>query len=249
MFGYIYETTNLINGKKYIGQHRSLKFDNNYLGSGTYLRNAINKYGKENFKVRLIEECESMEDLNIKEKYYINKFKADLSKDYYNITAGGSNERTFRGKNNPMYGKHHLEETKNKIRNTFNIKLISKGENNSMYGKHHTFKSKSKISWKNSSSYKERCTNISLGTKLNMTSEIKEHLSKVRKDYLKDKNMIWINNSINEFWIDENCLNNYEGYILGRLPRVWINKNNKSKYVLKNKLNEFISDGYKLGRK
>ena len=82
-----------------------------------------------------------------------------------------------------------------------------------------------------------------------MTSEIKEHLSKVRKDYLKDKNMIWINNSINEFWIDENCLNNYEGYILGRLPRVWINKNNKSKYVLKNKLNEFISDGYKLGRK
>ena len=34
MKGYIYETTNLINGKKYIGKHKSNKFDHNYYGSG-----------------------------------------------------------------------------------------------------------------------------------------------------------------------------------------------------------------------
>lgn len=43
------------------------------------------------------------------------------------------------GKNNPMYGKHHTEETKQKI-----SKALS--ENNFMYGKHHTKEVKQKIS-------------------------------------------------------------------------------------------------------
>lgn len=34
MYGYIYLTTNLINGKKYIGKHKSLTFDDSYFGSG-----------------------------------------------------------------------------------------------------------------------------------------------------------------------------------------------------------------------
>lgn len=44
MFGYIYITENLINHKQYIGQKRSNKFlGTKYLGSGTYLKNAVNK--------------------------------------------------------------------------------------------------------------------------------------------------------------------------------------------------------------
>ena len=46
---YIYLTTNLINGKKYIGKHFGAICDS-YLGSGTLLQRAIAKYGKENFK-------------------------------------------------------------------------------------------------------------------------------------------------------------------------------------------------------
>jgi hypothetical protein len=43
----IYKTTNLINGKIYIGQDSN---DNkNYLGSGLKLKRAIKKYSKENF--------------------------------------------------------------------------------------------------------------------------------------------------------------------------------------------------------
>ena len=46
MFGYIYKTTNLINNKIYIGQHKSEKFEpNKYIGSGVVLLKAINKYG------------------------------------------------------------------------------------------------------------------------------------------------------------------------------------------------------------
>lgn len=46
----IYKTTNLVNGKFYVGQHyqKSSEFDG-YLGSGIKILNAIKKYGKENF--------------------------------------------------------------------------------------------------------------------------------------------------------------------------------------------------------
>ena len=49
MYGYIYETTNLINGKKYIGKHKSSKFDENYYGSGTYLKKCYRKIWKRKF--------------------------------------------------------------------------------------------------------------------------------------------------------------------------------------------------------
>ena len=41
MFGYIYKTTNLLNNKIYIGQHKSELFDTKYFGSGKILKNAI----------------------------------------------------------------------------------------------------------------------------------------------------------------------------------------------------------------
>ena len=46
MFGYIYMTINTVNGKKYIGQHKSSEFEGNkYLDSGKILKQAIEKYG------------------------------------------------------------------------------------------------------------------------------------------------------------------------------------------------------------
>lgn len=46
---YIYMTTNLINEKKYIGKHKG-ELDGSYLGSGTALLRAIDKYGKKILK-------------------------------------------------------------------------------------------------------------------------------------------------------------------------------------------------------
>lgn len=46
MYGYIYKTTNLLNGKIYVGQHKAEKFEpDKYLGSGTIFLEALQKYG------------------------------------------------------------------------------------------------------------------------------------------------------------------------------------------------------------
>ena len=89
MYGYIYKTTNLINGKIYVGQHKSETFDLNYYGSGKYLYNALHKYGKENFSVEILEWCETKEIINEREIYYIQKLNSRNRNIGYNIAYGG----------------------------------------------------------------------------------------------------------------------------------------------------------------
>lgn len=93
MYGYIYKTTNLLNGKIYIGKKKG-KFTENYKGSGKYLKNSINKYGEENFKVEVIEYCETLEEQNKKEKYWITYYK-NQNAEIYNIADGGDGGDIF----------------------------------------------------------------------------------------------------------------------------------------------------------
>jgi hypothetical protein len=49
MYYIIYKTTNLINGLYYVGTHRATDLEDDYLGSGTLLKNAVRTFGKNNF--------------------------------------------------------------------------------------------------------------------------------------------------------------------------------------------------------
>lgn len=89
MYGYIYMTTNTVNGKRYIGKHKSSKFTKSYKGSGKVLVQAFKKYGFDKFNVELLEECENLNQLNKREEYWIEKYNACTSDDFYNIRWGG----------------------------------------------------------------------------------------------------------------------------------------------------------------
>lgn len=147
MYGYIYKTTNLINGKLYVGQHRSEVFDTKYLGSGKIIRQALNKYGKENFKCEILEWCASLEELNAREKFWIAEFDAVHSEDFYNIAEGGGGCVLF-GENNPMYGKEnkHTQEEKDKISHTIKQQYATGERQKYWVGKHHSNETRDKMS-------------------------------------------------------------------------------------------------------
>jgi group I intron endonuclease len=165
MYGFIYCTRNLINNKKYIGQHKYCgKIDKYYLGSGIALNNSIKKYGRKNFKREIICECETLEELNNKEIYYINLLDAVNSKEFYNLALGGNGgegnhwwensseearnkanlirSQKMKGENNPFYGKKHSRETRDKL--SFNASQRI-GKKNPFYGKHITDEHKLKM--------------------------------------------------------------------------------------------------------
>lgn len=91
-YGFVYITTNLVNGKRYVGQrkisNRRYDYYNKYLGSGKVLRNAIKCYGEENFEKTIIKFAYSQEELDELETELILFFDAANSDDYYNISLG-----------------------------------------------------------------------------------------------------------------------------------------------------------------
>lgn len=174
--GFIYKITNEMTKKRYIGQTKFTIDDrfNRHLynarkNSNSYFYNAIKKYGNENFIVELIEEVDDSL-LNEREIYWIKELNT-LYPNGYNETIGGTGgdnsshpnwiegmkrRRSYKGVENPMYGKRgelspifgkkHSKEVKKKQRearnrywsNLENRKRQSErylGENNPMKGK------------------------------------------------------------------------------------------------------------------
>lgn len=88
IYYFIYETTNLINGKKYRGIHKTSNLDDGYLGSGIAFEKAIIKYGKQNFSREILEFCSSYDELIELEKLYVDDvWVRDHSN--YNLKTGG----------------------------------------------------------------------------------------------------------------------------------------------------------------
>ena len=92
---FIYLTINTVNGKQYIGKH-SGEPDDPYLGSGSLLKRAIRKYGKDKFVREILAITEDQEGLDLLEKHYIEKYNAINNTNFYNLTEGGTGGDTLK---------------------------------------------------------------------------------------------------------------------------------------------------------
>lgn len=133
---YIYSIVNQINDKFYIGRRSTDKspLEDDYFGSGgKHFKNALKKYGKENFVKEIIEFCPDFETLKEREIYWINllqSYKEDIGYNKIRVSEGwgvGELNPVYgdptknpmygkRGENSPHYGKSRPDWVKDKIR-------------------------------------------------------------------------------------------------------------------------------------
>lgn len=149
-YGFVYMTINKINNKKYIGRKKYANHYKSYLGSGSVIKEEIKKHGRDNFYRTILENCNSEEELNEKEKYWIDYFNATQNNEFYNLANGGIGGDTYsnlpkeqldlikqklnhENENNPMFNKKHTKKTKQKISNKLKEKYSIK-ENHPNYG-------------------------------------------------------------------------------------------------------------------
>lgn len=132
-YGFVYITHNLISNKYYIGKCKYSRRNSweTYLGSGKYLKNAINKYGIENFKKYIIKECKTEKELIESEEYYLEKYKAyEYGNNFYNISNTGSGGYLLSGyseEQKQQYSKKMSNIMKEKSKDPNYIKNISLG--------------------------------------------------------------------------------------------------------------------------
>ena len=124
----IYATISFVDGKKYVGWHATNNLEDGYLGSGKYIKAAIQKHGKENFKREIIEYCNEHNVLE-REIHWVKTLDTKFPNGY-NLTIGGDGKVGFKaseetrikmrnaqlGEKNHNFGKRFSEEIKEKMK-------------------------------------------------------------------------------------------------------------------------------------
>lgn len=167
IYGIIYITTCLVNGKVYIGQTIRWQ-DKSYLGSGVALCEAVKKYGRSKFKRKILKVCYNQRQLDAWEMIMIRKYNSTDKSIGYNVLPGTANEfgqvnpsklpevvekirkkkkDKWGGENCYWYGKTLSEDTKRKLSDKAK-KRLSDPRNNPMYGKKQSEEARRKIAEK-----------------------------------------------------------------------------------------------------
>ena len=158
----VYAHINKVNGKIYIGQtcqdiNRRWRDGDGYKGCTLFYK-AIQKYGWDNFDHEIIASNLTLQEANHFEELLISKLDTMNPNKGYNLRSGGENylvseearihmkqsRPDVNGEKNPFYGKHHTNETKQKLSKRRIGKY--KGKDNYFYGKRHTEDTKKKLS-------------------------------------------------------------------------------------------------------
>lgn len=122
-YNLVYRTTNNINGKIYIGVHRTNNINDGYIGSGDRLKKAIKKYGKENFTREILHNFTTYKKAREKEGEIVNdEFIA--RDDTYNLIPGGIiwNRPTLTIKEKPVF--NNIEFRRKQLEFYYDMKRV-----------------------------------------------------------------------------------------------------------------------------
>ena len=87
MFYYLYQITNLVNNKIYVGIHKTNDMSDGYMGSGKVIKRAIEKHGIDNFQKVILETFENSEAMYACEKEIVTEEFLSRN-DVYNLRRG-----------------------------------------------------------------------------------------------------------------------------------------------------------------
>lgn len=240
MYYYVYQITNLINGKIYVGKHKSAKhpFDNDYYGSGKQISAAIEKYGKENFKKEVLQFCSSLEEMSNREAEIVTEDFVKR-KDTYNMHKGG-----------PGGWDHYNGTKKHKTNSSKGGKKRAQDPNNPFYSKE----------WQAASNSMK---NPKIVLMLNQKANSPEAIAKKKETWKKNGRgqgktnsqfgRIWISNTLTKevrrITITEPIPKGWVRGKKGHLPKkLWVNNNKEEHYILTEKESEYIMKGFSRGR-
>lgn len=174
MYYIVYKITNLVNGKIYIGVHKTDDLNDGYMGSGKLIKAAIEKYGVENFSREYLHVYDNAEDMFKMESELVNE-EFVASDDTYNIMIGGNGGWDFinanglnprydsefqrkcqalgqialakRRQEDPAFNEEFIRKCKDSLSNGRTV-LDLRYPNGTFYGKTHTAETKAKMSEK-----------------------------------------------------------------------------------------------------
>lgn len=245
-FGYIYLTTNKVNGKIYVGQcYKTPEETKSYLGSGTLIKRAIKKYGKKNFSKKTLSRCGNQDCLDAMEEYNITRFDACNPEIGYNILPGSSNKFIS---GSPMLiplVAAKVSKTQREFYHTEQGKIKAQEISKS---KKLFYQTEQGIEVKKILSEINFANDLSGINNPNFQNywddDQKENMSiKMTGRYVKENNPNWQN-----WWNEEQLENQQRRFRENGHPctgRIWINNGIKNGFIFKE---ELIPQGYKIGR-
>jgi group I intron endonuclease len=113
MHYYLYEVKNRVNGKIYVGVHKTDNLEDGYMGSGKIILKAIEKHGLENFEKIILEFFDDADSMFRRESEVVDDVFLTRD-DVYNLRRGGMGGFDWINSSNiPKFKGHsHSEETK-----------------------------------------------------------------------------------------------------------------------------------------
>jgi len=226
MYYYLYKITNQINGKIYIGVHKTEDLEDGYMGSGTYLNRAKLKYGIENFKKEILQTFDNQDDM-FKAESQVGNEEFVEREDTYNLTCGGGD--AWYAASKKCKGKVRVRDKDGNILvvDVNDPKYIS-GELKCLMAGRIAVKDKDgnifSVSTTDPRYLSGELCQYNKGIKLNRTQEMKDKIGKI--------------NSIKQ-----------QGTGNSQYGTCWIHNNNDTKKIKKEELEQFIKDGWIKGAK